>query len=322
MTLVLAAGSGGHLKQLLSLAPRLPRDDQIWITDDTLQSRSLLEGKEVFYFPQTGARDYLSVARNARRVHRLLRHRGVTHAVSTGASIALSVLPVASLTGAEVHYIESATRVSGPSVTGRVLERVPRVNLYTQHPHLVTSRWQYGGSVFEEFECASPVAVEDKRQAAGRLRVVVTVGANNNTGFERLIRKVHELLPRDADVTWQTGQSAVDDLGITVHPMMPASALEERQRTADVIISHAGTGSVLSALECGRIPIVVPRRSDLGEHVDDHQVDLARELDRTGLAIVREANELRYSDILTAVSLSASKLASPPPFRLRVREIG
>jgi len=199
---------------------------------------------------------------------------------------------------------------------------MPGVNVYTQHPHLVTSRWRYGGSVFDEYERASSIDRETTRHASDKLKVVVTVGANNNTGFERLIHRVYNLLPDDADVTWQTGSSRVEDLRITAQPMMSASELEERQRSADVIISHAGTGSVLSALQCGRIPIVVPRRSELGEHVDDHQLDLARELSRTGLAIVREVPELQYSDILAAVSQSASKVTSPPPFRLRMKEAG
>ena len=46
---------------------------------------------------------------------------------------------------------------------------------------------------------------------------------------------------------------------------------------ADVVISHAGVGSALTALRCGKRPILVPREAARGEHVDD-----SREADSAG----------------------------------------
>jgi UDP-N-acetylglucosamine transferase subunit ALG13 len=40
-------------------------------------------------------------------------------------------------------------------------------------------------------------------------------------------------------------------------------------------VTHAGVGSILSARRAGHVPLVVPRRRALGEHVDDHQVRFA-----------------------------------------------
>jgi hypothetical protein len=40
---------------------------------------------------------------------------------------------------------------------------------------------------------------------------------------------------------------------------------------AEVIVCHAGPGSLALAWERGRTPVVVPRRAAFGEHVDDHQ---------------------------------------------------
>jgi beta-1,4-N-acetylglucosaminyltransferase len=47
---------------------------------------------------------------------------------------------------------------------------------------------------------------------------------------------------------------------------------------ADVVICHAGAGTLLHALGCGKIPVVVPRRLQYGELIDDHQVQLAAAL--------------------------------------------
>jgi UDP-N-acetylglucosamine transferase subunit ALG13 len=44
---------------------------------------------------------------------------------------------------------------------------------------------------------------------------------------------------------------------------------------AEAVICHSGVGTIMTALGFGRIPIVVPRLARFGEHVDDHQVDIA-----------------------------------------------
>ena len=43
-----------------------------------------------------------------------------------------------------------------------------------------------------------------------------------------------------------------------------------------MIVSHAGTGTILTALEMGKPILVMPRRATLSEHRSDHQVETAR----------------------------------------------
>jgi len=47
-------------------------------------------------------------------------------------------------------------------------------------------------------------------------------------------------------------------------------------RAATVIVSHAGMGTIITALDLARPLIVMPRRADLGEHRNDHQIATAR----------------------------------------------
>jgi hypothetical protein len=63
---------------------------------------------------------------------------------------------------------------------------------------------------------------------------------------------------------------------------------------ADVIVTHGGVGSVVLALSHGKRPIVMPRRHDLNESVDDHQVSFVERLAEIGLATVVE-NEQQLS---------------------------
>ena len=55
-----------------------------------------------------------------------------------------------------------------------------------------------------------------------------------------------------------------------------------------MFVCHAGVGSIVLARRFGHRPVVVPRRHHLGEHVDDHQLSLARRLGRAGVVTVLE----------------------------------
>ena len=71
---------------------------------------------------------------------------------------------------------------------------------------------------------------------------------------------------------------------------------------SDAVITHAGIGSAITALESGKRPIFVPRRKRFKEHVDDHQVSIAGELERQGLVFCVEADEIQWSNIVRAAA--------------------
>jgi UDP-N-acetylglucosamine transferase subunit ALG13 len=52
--------------------------------------------------------------------------------------------------------------------------------------------------------------------------------------------------------------------------------------SASVVVAHAGMGSILTALELGKPILVMPRRGDLFETRNDHQVATARRLAEQG----------------------------------------
>ena len=141
MTTLFVATTGGHLTQLDSLASRIPpngapHEDAVWVTHANEQSRSMLAGREVEFVPYVGVRNVPDVLRCIPYARRLMKRRKVTRAVSTGSGIALGYLPYLAARGVECHYIESATRVSGPSLTGRVLQWVPGVSYLHPVPEL------------------------------------------------------------------------------------------------------------------------------------------------------------------------------------------
>src|SRR3954454_1864509 len=284
MTTLFVSSIGGHLDQLAALARLIPGDRAgVWVTHDNYQSRSLLSGRDVEFVPYVHERSVPDVARCAPTAHRLWRERSVTRVISTGSGIALGYLPYLAARGVRCHYVESAARVSGPSRTGRVLERVPRLRRYTQYPHWAGPRWRHRGSVFDSYEREGA-----PRPAGPVVRVVVTVGTAAEFPFRRLIDRLVPLLGpggalaaatgRPVAVLWQTGCTPTEHLPIDAVPFLPADALGAAIAAADLVVSHAGAGSALSALSAGRRPLLAGRAADLGEAGDDHQWQLADEL--------------------------------------------
>lgn len=312
MTALLVASSGGHLKELHHLHGRLAgiEGPYRWVTFDTPQSRSLLAGEAVEFVPFVGGRDPLNVARNFPRAHAALRGGEVDVVISTGSAVALPFFALARARRIPCHFIESAARLDGPSLTGRLIGRVPGVHRYSQYRGWKRPGWSFGGSVFDSF--ARGAGRERARGALGK--VVVTLGTYRGYPFRRLVRRLLEVLPPGAEVLWQTGDTDVSGLGISGHDAIPERDLIEAMREADVVVAHAGVGTALAAFEVGKCPLLVPRRFSLGEHVDDHQPQIAGELGERGLSVSVDADELAVEDLAAAAAGSVTSPAQAPAF--------
>jgi UDP-N-acetylglucosamine--N-acetylmuramyl-(pentapeptide) pyrophosphoryl-undecaprenol N-acetylglucosamine transferase len=317
---LLVASSGGHLKQLYDLRPRLrgpdgrPHTEVTWLTFDTPQARSLLEGERVVFARYTAPRDVAGVLANLRLASRTLAGGRFSQVISTGSAIALSFLPLARALGVPCHYIESATRADGPSTTGRLMARVPGVHLYTQHAGWAEARWRYAGSVFDGF-----ATIPDPAPPPAIRRAVVTLGTMETYGFRRLLERLLAVLPAEVEVLWQTGCTDTTGLPIDGRRAVGAAELLAAMRRADVVVAHAGTGTALTALEIGKCPVLVPRVHAHGEHVDDHQAQTARELAGRGLAVDAGADDLRLDHLLAAAARRVVRADDPPPMVLAGR---
>lgn len=310
MTTLLVASTGGHLAELHDLVPRLDVADRRWVTFDSPQSRSLLDGEDVVYVPPATSRDLVGAARDLMAARRMFRRRRYDRVVSTGASVAMAFFLPATAAGVECCYIESATRTSGPSLTGRLAARVPGTRLFTQYPGWADGTWRYGGSIFDAF---TAVPIERPRPVS---RVVVTLGTHERFRFPRLLERLVRILPPTMEVLWQVGSTLIEDMPADARRQVPIDEMRQAMREADVVISHAGVGSALAAMQAGRRALYVPRRRSHGEHIDDHQVAMAQELDARDLVVAREAGDVTLADLETAASWSVRSRPGVEPFRL------
>jgi len=91
----------------------------------------------------------------------------------------------------------------------------------------------------------------------------------------------------------QTGASAWQPRHAERVDFVTRSEFDELCRASDHLIMHAGEGSVMAAMRFGKVPIVVARRGDLGEHVNNHQLELATEFPKLGWCrVAADAEEL------------------------------
>lgn len=108
--------------------------------------------------------------------------------------------------------------------------------------------------------------------------IFVTVGTHEQP-FNRLIEKMDELKRNQViteEVIIQTGFSTYEPQFCQWSKMLPYSEMIENVSKARIVITHGGPSSFIMPLQIGKIPIVVPRQHQFNEHVNDHQVEFAR----------------------------------------------
>jgi UDP-N-acetylglucosamine transferase subunit ALG13 len=134
--------------------------------------------------------------------------------------------------------------------------------------------------------------------------IFVTVGAQ--MPFDRLVRAVDKwaLLRRRDDVFAQIGPTELKTNHISVTRFIDPQEFRRRVSDANIIVAHAGMGSIITALELGKPIIVMPRRGDLMETRNDHQLATAKQFQQSGrIAVAMDEQELMERlDTLDAIS--------------------
>lgn len=113
--------------------------------------------------------------------------------------------------------------------------------------------------------------------------IFITLGTQAKD-FSRLMKMAEELV-RQYDLTKvvaQTGHTKYIPSNIACMAFIPVEQYEELVEKADVIITHAGTGAIFTALKKGKKVIAVARLKKYGEMVNDHQTEIVRKLSSEG----------------------------------------
>lgn len=125
--------------------------------------------------------------------------------------------------------------------------------------------------------------------------IFLTIGSHEP--FDRLIRAVdawRAARPDAPEVFGQiTDRADYAPSAFEWTPYLTPAEYRERCRAAELIVSHAGMGSIITALTFGKPVAIMPRRGHLRETRNDHQFATAKRFDgRDGIWIAYDESEL------------------------------
>lgn len=131
--------------------------------------------------------------------------------------------------------------------------------------------------------------------------IFVTVGTHEQP-FNRLVKAVDEL-KRDGviteDVVIQTGFSTYEPEYCTWSKLIPYQDMLKNVEDARIVITHGGPASFIMPLQIGKTPIVVPRQHQFNEHVNDHQVEFARNVAERMETIIPVEDIRKLGEVIT-----------------------
>ena len=114
--------------------------------------------------------------------------------------------------------------------------------------------------------------------------------------FDRLVRAVDSAVGKrliEDEVFAQIGHGGFEPRNMEYVETLDKEAFDEKVGCAVCVISHAGMGSIIAALSRNKPLLVMPRMKRFGEHVNDHQVDIAKKFEEYGhLLVARDVADL------------------------------
>lgn len=144
--------------------------------------------------------------------------------------------------------------------------------------------------------------------------IFLTVGTQFH--FDRLVKTMDEYAGKTGlHITAQIGSSDYKCKTIHAECFYKPDEMDSLFSQADVIVSHAGMGSIINAMRLKKPIIIYPRLSKFGEHRNDHQLDTLKSFDGVrGVYCARSDEDLlnilaRYKELDKPLGLVSDKAA-------------
>ena len=114
--------------------------------------------------------------------------------------------------------------------------------------------------------------------------------------FNRLLKAVDDLIEQgqlDRDVFAQIGHSDYVPKHYQFKDFISKDEFESCINRCDLLITHSGVATIITGLKLEKPVVVVPRFASYGEHVDDHQLQIAESFaDKNLLLMCKNVNGL------------------------------
>ena len=124
--------------------------------------------------------------------------------------------------------------------------------------------------------------------------IFVTVGTHEQP-FNRLVAFMDKWAEvHDEKVTIQTGFSTYNPINCVWDKFYPYKKMLALVQEARIVITHGGPSSFILPLQVGKTPIVVPRKYENNEHVNNHQIYFAKTVEKRleNIKVVENVEEL------------------------------
>jgi len=125
--------------------------------------------------------------------------------------------------------------------------------------------------------------------------ILVILGTQDKQ-FTRLLEAVDREIEKGVikdRVVVQAGQTKYESKNMEIFDLVPAPEFEKLMDEADLVITHGGAGSILSAIKKGKKVIAAPRLAKYQEHHNDHQKQIIGEFAKLGYILeLKDFNKL------------------------------
>lgn len=114
--------------------------------------------------------------------------------------------------------------------------------------------------------------------------ILVLLGTQDKP-FTRLLKEIDKLKNNKVikeDIVVQAGLTKYKSKNMEIHGLIQIDELMKLMEKSDLVITHGGVGSILSALQLGKKVIAIPRLAEYGEHTNNHQIQIVNEFFNTG----------------------------------------
>lgn len=117
--------------------------------------------------------------------------------------------------------------------------------------------------------------------------IFITLGSQKFQ-FNRLLKKIDQLIKSKIikdEVFAQIGYSDYQPLNYNYKTFLDREEFQNFMKNSSLVITHGGTGAIITAVKAGKKVIAIPRLSQYGEHVDDHQLQLLEQFNGMGIIL-------------------------------------
>ena len=140
--------------------------------------------------------------------------------------------------------------------------------------------------------------------------IFVTVGTHEQP-FDRLLKWIDKMVKEGKikeSVIIQKGYTDYEPTHCESHKLIGYDDMQNYIEQARIVITHGGPASFIAPISIGKIPIVVPRKKEFNEHVNDHQVEFSKEVEKRMNNIIVVENEEEIYDAIEHYEDKVSKM--------------